>query len=223
MYDQLYRESRQRVAGLVTVLGRAELSIPVAACPQWTVRDVFAHLAGTAESFATGRLDGAPSESWTAKHVADRAGRSIGQIVADWEQHGSAVERIPLDGPAWLPVLHDVLTHEADIRAALGAPRPPADAIAAAWPLVEQRLPQRLAPLGTVSMTFDTEELLIGDGDGDPADLAIETTLYEFWRGYFGRRSESQLRSWVVWGDATAFAHILPCFPATTTDLIEPA
>lgn len=56
---------------------------------------------------------------------------------------------------------------------------------------------------------------------GEP-DLWVQASRYEFWRGYFGRRSANQLAGWVRSGDAAGFAELLPVFPARDTDLTEP-
>lgn len=119
-----------------------------------------------------------------------------------------------------MPVVHDALTHEADIRSAIGAPALPSDALAAAFPLMEAVLPMKLGQLGTITLELDGQPRTFGDGE--PA-LVVQAPLFEFWRGAFGRRSDRQMRSWVIAGDAAAFAKALPVFGPRSTDLLEPA
>jgi uncharacterized protein (TIGR03083 family) len=221
MYYQLYVDSARRVADLVTPLDDAALQTPVPACPDWTVRDVLAHLAGSAASFGTPSFAGVGTDPWTAEHVASRRDATVAQLVAERAACAPRLEQIAPDNyRAWLPVVHDALTHEADIRGAIGAPGLPADALAAAFPLLEKVLPTRLRQLGTMTLELDGQPRTLGEGT--PV-LVVRTSLFDFWRGAYGRRSDRQMRSWVVAGDDAGFAQTLPLFGPRTTDLVEPA
>ena len=57
-------------------------------------------------------------------------------------------------------------------------------------------------------------------GEGEPVTV-VQASLFEFWRAVFGRRSDRQMRQWVVSGDAAAFAKALPVFGPRTTDLVR--
>jgi uncharacterized protein (TIGR03083 family) len=219
MYYQLYVDSERRVAELVTPLDSAALDTVTPACPDWSVRDVLAHLAGGIASFTSGSFAG-PSDAWTAEHVESRRDVPVADLLAERQAYTPRLEQIAPTRRAWLPILHDALSHEADIRGAIGAPGLPADALAAAFPLLEAALPAQLGQLGATVLELDGQPRTIGDGA--PA-LVVRASLFEFWRGAFGRRSERQLRSWVVAGDAGAFARALPIFPARATDLLESA
>jgi hypothetical protein len=45
---ELYRDGRERLLALGAELGAADAARPVPACPDWTVKDLYAHLAGVA-------------------------------------------------------------------------------------------------------------------------------------------------------------------------------
>jgi uncharacterized protein (TIGR03083 family) len=219
MYNQLYLESQRRVIDLVGPLSAAELDRPTPACPLWSVRDVLAHLAGVSAAVAGEPSRGAvASPEWTQAQVDARRGRTVAELTAEWQRHAPAVNQIPVSSRSWLPMLHDALSHEADIRGAIGAPLLPADALAAAWPLLTESIGYRLAPLGTVLLELD--EQLIAIGDGSP-DVEVAATQFDFWRAWFGRRSHAQIANWVRVGDPARFAALLPLFPARDTDLIE--
>ena len=219
MYNQLYLDSQRRVIDLVGPLSAAELDRRSPACPLWSVRDLLAHLAGTSAA-----VDGEPgtgavaSPEWTQAQVEARRDRTIGELVAEWQRYAPAVSQIPVSSRSWLPMLHDALSHEADIRGAIGAPLLPADALAAAWPLLTEPITARLAPLGTVLLRLDQQPITIGTGS---PDLEVEATQFDFWRAWFGRRSPAQIGGWVRVGDPVRFAEQLPLFPARDTDLIE--
>ncbi|HTZ44177.1 MAG TPA: maleylpyruvate isomerase family mycothiol-dependent enzyme [Jatrophihabitans sp.] len=219
MYDQLYLDSQRRTVDLAERLSAAELDRPVPACPLWSVRDLLAHLAGASVAFTGGPGTGEPgSPEWTQAQVEERRGRPLAELVAEWRRAGPAVAQIPLSSRSWLPILHDALSHEADLRGAIGAPALPADALAAAWSLLTVPIERRLAPLGTVRLALDERPILIGAGT---PDVEVEAGQYEFWRAWFGRRSKDQIRGWVRAGDADRFADAVPVFPARDSDLIE--
>ena len=220
MYYQLYLESERRVEDLVGALDPAALDVLTPACPDWSVRDVLAHLAGAAASFGTPTFAGVGTDPWTAEHVESRRNASAADLVAERSSHAAKLEQVAPDDRVWLPVVHDALSHEADIRGAVGAPGLPADALAAAFALLEPVLRSRFRTLGTTVLELDGQPRTFGDGE--PV-LVVRTSLFEFWRGVFGRRSDRQLRSWVSAGDAAAFAQVLPLFPARPTDLLEPS
>lgn len=220
MYYQLYMDSARRVADLVAPLDEDALSARTPACPDWTVRDILAHLAGAAASFGTPSFAGVGTDPWTAEHVESRRDAGAAELVAERESCAVKLQQLAPDNyRAWLPVVHDALTHEADIRGAIGAPGLPADALAAAFPLLEAVLPHRLGSLGPMTVELDGQPRSWGDG---VPQLVVRTSMFDFWRGVFGRRSPEQMRGWVVAGDAEAFAAALPNFGPRTTDLLEP-
>src|SRR5690349_7101493 len=92
VFDEIYREARQRVVGLTMGLGAEELARPVPACPEWTVQQLVAHLAGGAADLVSGRMDGAPSDEWTARHVAEREGVPLDDLLEQWNEHGTRID-----------------------------------------------------------------------------------------------------------------------------------
>ncbi|HEV2886398.1 MAG TPA: maleylpyruvate isomerase family mycothiol-dependent enzyme, partial [Jatrophihabitans sp.] len=187
MYYQLYVDSERRIEDLVTPLDDATLDKLTPACPDWSVRDVLAHLAGAATSFGTESFARVGTDPWTAEHVESRRNRSAADLVAERWAQTPKLEQVAPDDRVWLPVVHDALSHEADIRGAIGAPGLPADALAAAFPLLEAVLPMKLGQFGTTTLELDGQPRTFGEGE--PA-LVVRAPLFEFWRGTFGRRSE---------------------------------
>lgn len=60
-----YTAAAGRIVGIVAELDDSELATPVAACPDWTVRDVVCHLTGGAKDITSNNTDGAPGRAWT--------------------------------------------------------------------------------------------------------------------------------------------------------------
>jgi len=218
MYDQMYRDSQARLQELLSRLTPDELATPVPACPLWTVQDVLAHLAGVSASIADGSGANPASTEWTRGHVEARKGHTSSQLFDEWHANTGAITQLPVTSMSWLPILHDTLSHEADIRGAIGAPQLPGDVLAAAYPLLLASLQRRLTKFGTVRLDLDEQPVDIGSGE---PDLVVLASRFEFWRGAFGRRSPAQMESWVRVGDPVAFAIILPVLGPRDTDLVE--
>jgi len=124
MLDVVYRDARGRLIKLVGALTGEQLRTPVPATSAWTVHELVAHLVGGAADTASGRLDGAPGEGWTARHVAERRQRPVCELLAEWELVGPTVE-LSLTGEVRGPNLAaDIVCHEGDLHEALGLPRP---------------------------------------------------------------------------------------------------
>ncbi|MFI6097378.1 maleylpyruvate isomerase N-terminal domain-containing protein [Lentzea sp. NPDC051213] len=203
VFEEIYREARPRIVGLTMGLTADELTRVVPACPEWTVHQLIAHLSGEASDLVSGRMEGAPSEEWTARHVAEREGVPADDLLVQWNEHAiriDAMDRIPFQ------LALDAITHEADLRAVLGRERLP-DAV---WqPTLVWLTPRRLP-----EVTVKTEFGALGDGP-----ITLEVDGFELWRAFFGRRSRRQMESW-NWSDPAPVEKI-PFFPARDTDLFE--
>ncbi|MFS8104846.1 maleylpyruvate isomerase N-terminal domain-containing protein [Lentzea alba] len=198
MFEQIYRESRQRTTGIAMGLGAEDLSRTVPACPEWTVHQLVAHLAGVAADFTSGRIDGAPGPEWTARHVAERADVPALDLLEQWNAH--RFDKIPSQ------MAMDALAHEADLRAVLGRDRVPDHA----WqPVLTGIITRYLTDL-----TVHTEFGVVGEGS-----VHVEVDGYEFWRAFFGRRSRAQMESW-DWSTPYSVEEAT-FFPPRATDLTE--
>lgn len=196
MLDMVYRKARGRVTDLAAALSDGQLLAPVPATPEWTVRELLAHLVGGAADAASGRVDGAPGEQWTARHVAERRGYSIGELLTEWEHVSPAVEASlagqQFTGPS---LAADVICHEADLREALGLARVDREY----WhqPFLEVMmllLGQRLRHTTMVKVR-DEHGHEWRCGSGEPTML-LRTDGYELLRAMFSRRSRRQIAAW---------------------------
>lgn len=184
---QHYRQSRARLVDMVAPLGDTEWSLPVPACPGWRVRDVVAHLAATTEDALAGRLTGPPEPAQTAGQVSRMRAVAPRDMVALLERDAPAFEEMVDAFKIW-PAAFDMVSHEHDIRGAIG--RPGARDHMSVDALV--RLLLRNAELGA------TVEFDLGDGDPivvgqPPATLTLRTTPFELFRLRMGRRSRDQI------------------------------
>jgi uncharacterized protein (TIGR03083 family) len=217
-YAALYRESRERITALVRDASEDQRSRIVPSCPKWTVRDTVAHLAAVATDEIAGRLPSIPNDEQTAAQVERRRGSPLEDVLGEWDGAAEAIARIIAAQARPIALVNDVLTHEADIRGALGAGRPPDAAWTAALNLGRPRLSERLGHLGTLAVL--TGEHCFTVGSGEPT-TTIEVDLYEFWRSVLGRRSRAQMAAWKWSGDPEPYLQAIPVFGPTHVDLVE--
>jgi len=167
----VYRANVEAVCALAETLHAEDLSRVVPATPDWTVHDLLAHLAGTPADLLADRMDDAPSPAWTARHVDERAARSVADLVSELrgsvEPLVATLEGSDSPAPVW-----NLAVHHADLHEALGKGAPPEQL----WrPVLEAIAPRML---------------------GESADAVGEVPDYELFRAFFSRRSRTQMLGW---------------------------
>jgi uncharacterized protein (TIGR03083 family) len=213
----LYRAARERITALVSSVPEVDHDRPVPATPAWTVHDVVAHLTGIVDDALHGRMEGAPGEAWTARQVEAGRGVPVADLLDAWGTRAPALEARP-ELP--VPLLADVLTHEHDLRGALGRPGA-RDEPALRWAtgvLTEGFLGRAtLAGLPPVRVVAPPRSW----GPAE-AGVVLETDAFELFRAMFGRRSTAQLRA-LGWagGDPGPYLEHLVIFTPAGADLVE--
>jgi uncharacterized protein (TIGR03083 family) len=200
-----YSGLRQRVNELVGGAG-SQWDDAVPGCPQWRVRDLVGHLAGVVDDVLGGRLEGAGSDPWTAVQVEARRSRAVPEVLEEWNGRAAELEGV-LDsfGPAGHQLVMDAVTHEHDLRGALGAPGArDSDAVVLGLDWLVKAFQGATGGRVAVEAT-DT-------GASWPADGAVATVSgpsFELLRALSGRRTEQEIRSLSWSGDVDA---VLPSF-----------
>lgn len=212
---RLYQDTRERTVALLTGLDDAGWQTPVAACPGWSVRDVVSHLAAVAEDWAGGRLAGAPSDEETAEHVARFRDRDAAALIDTWNAAAAELERLA-HTRALVPPLGDVVSHEHDIRGALG--RPGARDSEAVHHTSDLLLTM-LAPPVPLRVIVEDAEYRAGPAGG--AELCLRTDRFESMRWRTGRRSRAQLLAMDWSGDPAGVVDHLYQFGPAAEDLAE--
>lgn len=220
VFDRIYDDARRRICDLADGLTSEQLDTRVPGTPEWTARQVVAHLTGVASDAVHGNRDGAPGPAWTAPQVARREGRALDDVVAEWAEHSPGV----CDGIAQrrisLPIVHDVLTHEADLREAFGLGRLPDEVVDIALGTVAKPVVAGVTRDGG-ALTLRAGGREWTGGEGEPA-AAVEIEPYELYRGLISRRSRAQMRRWTWSGDAERFVDALPVFGPRDDDQPRP-
>jgi uncharacterized protein (TIGR03083 family) len=193
-----YAGVRQRINELVG--GVADRTgDPVPACPEWRVRDLLAHVAGVVDDVLGGRIDGAGSDPWTAAQVAARRDRPLADVVSEWNDQAAQLEAV-LDsfGPAGHQLVMDAVTHEQDLRGALGVPGArDSDAvlIGVDWLLTAYQAAAAGAELPAVRVVASDSGRTWEPAEDRPAVATVTATSFDLLRTFSGRRTEAEIRS----------------------------
>ncbi|MET4427394.1 maleylpyruvate isomerase family mycothiol-dependent enzyme [Mycolicibacterium sp. 624] len=209
MLEVVYRNARTRVADLAATLSAEQLQAQVPATPRWTTHDLMAHLVGCAADAASGRVDGAPGDQWTARHVAERRHLSVGELLVEWDRVGPAAESTLTEEQIFGPnIAADVTCHESDLHEALGLPRVDREH----WqPFLEVMMGYLRNQLrhNTTVLIRDEEGQQWSCGSGEPTTL-LRADGYELLRATHSRRSRTQIAAW-DW-TPTAVTHVVERF-----------
>jgi uncharacterized protein (TIGR03083 family) len=219
---EMYRTVRTRMLELAAELDAEDAERPVPACPDWTVRDVFAHLAGVATDSLAGRVDGVATDPWTARQVEERSGRSLHDNADEWAVQGAAFDDVIQQFDEAIPpqLIVDVWNHEQDVRGALGRPGG-TDGPEVAW--LADTMCRGIAghlgadgPTRAVRIVGGSGEWRIGDGEPVATVRASDAELV---RALVGRRSRNQMLALDWDGDPEAVVDRLHVFPFPEHDL----
>jgi uncharacterized protein (TIGR03083 family) len=216
----LWSEGQQAMSALGRTLDEADGERPVPACPTWTVREVYAHQAGATTDLLNGQLDGAGSDPWTAKQVADRADLSLPAILNEWDAGApnlvTALE--PLGDEGLDPrLVMDLWHHHQDVRGALGLPGE------TTGPVTEWVFSQSHRLLRHLVRDAGLD-VVLGTPPAEPTPGMLTVEPFEGARGVLGRRSPDQIRAW-SWGidDPEPLVATIPVFGPRTEPLVEVA
>jgi uncharacterized protein (TIGR03083 family) len=198
-----YRGVRVRVRELVVERPAAADTV-VPAAPEWTVHDVVAHLGGITADIVAGNIDGAGTDEWAAAQVAAREHREIVDLLDEWDECAGPVEAmVDSLGAAGGQLLGDAVTHEHDLRGALGCPgERGSDALAIGFDWLAKRVGTTWRAAGLGALTVEHEAGATTCGRGTTA-ATVRVTRFEFTRAATGRRSLDQIEAY-EWANGRA-------------------
>ena len=92
--------------------------------PEWTIRQLAAHLVGVPEDVLAGRMQGVASDAWTHAQVEMYGDLTLTELADLLESSAPKIDAIIHNFPQ--PIISqfvmDAVTHEQDMRSALGVP-----------------------------------------------------------------------------------------------------
>jgi uncharacterized protein (TIGR03083 family) len=220
-FPAIYRSNRRGFTNLVLGLDDDALAAAVPATPLWTVKDSFAHVTGVASDYTTGRLDDAPSDSWTQRQVEERRDRAVADIADEWTVLGPTIEAmLQASGRAMSAMVMDVVMHHCDVMGALGIRPPHSDEGLRLCLRASNAIAPRLDAADLPPLRIQTEgfDRVLGTGD---AGIAVRGDAFEVTRALFGRRSLDQIAAFDWSGDPTPYLPYFSFFTPRKTALVE--
>lgn len=223
-FGEAYAATRRCVVDLVKDLDEEESQRIVPACPAWTVRDVVAHLSAIAVDASSGNLEGVGSDEWTQRQLDERTGKSIADLVAEWDgvaaQIEGALEYFP-KGAASLFV-GDTVTHEHDMRLPLNRPGDRnAPAIEVAVNGYVRWFGRRLKDRDMPAVRVRAEGREWAAGAGEPAIEVEAPSLFDLLRGLTGRRTPDEIAAFSWSGDPAPYLDVFSMYGMPAAPLGE--
>lgn len=225
-----YRETRERITALLSDVDESQADLWVPSTPDWTIKDVAAHLAGLVSDWLNHNVENYGADEWTAKQVDDRRGRSLADVLDEWNATAPKFEAI-MDEPEAAGVfveipfisVADIAIHEHDLRGALGRPGArDSMAVQIGMKTYITGLRRRHAAAGLGALTVresDGREWPVGTGD--PV-ASVSAPRFDLFRAMAGRRSGAQVLTFDWSGDPEPYVDLFligPTFDWATTDL----
>lgn len=223
-FGEAYAATRRRIFDLAEALTPEEASRTVPACPDWSVRDVLAHLTGIAVDATKGQLEGVGSPEWTQRQVDERKDMSLGELLHEWEEAGKqidgALEYFPKAAASLF--VGDTVTHEHDIRLPL---RRPGDRDA---PAIQLAVDGYVRWLGRRLKEHELAPIAVRAGDREwvagktePQGAVEAPSTFELLRALTGRRTRDEIAAFVWSVDGEPYLDVFSMYGVPSAPLGE--
>lgn len=209
----LYVAAKRQMVRVASRLDDAQLRLTCPSCPAWSNQDVIAHHIHFLGALIDGDVPtevfkaiidtnetarsaaGKVRDEWTEAGVDARRGRTLGELIGEWDQ------RIATMPPKVHPTV-DVAVHLGDVLEALGERRGFDTALVedSLRTYYEMTLADRVAVTGDgVTLRCVDTGVRVGAASGQPE---ITGTGYELLRAIAGRRTRLEADDALDWGGA---------------------
>lgn len=210
-----YADVRGRITDLVRDLDDGRLALRVPGCPAWTVRELVAHATGLVADTNASNLDDLGGDEWTARQVAERRDATIGEILEEWAREAAVLEPRLDDWPKAFhrALVVDLVTHEHDLRGALGVPGGrEGEAYAVGVKSFHVALAKALEERAMPGLRLTAADGWEFDAGPDPAVTVHAPDRHELFRALAGRRSRRQVLAYEWSGDPEPYLPLLNHF-----------
>ncbi|GAA4696530.1 maleylpyruvate isomerase family mycothiol-dependent enzyme [Nocardioides nanhaiensis] len=218
-----WRAGHERVCALVEQVAAErpdDLELPVPATPDWSARQLLAHMVGLGVDVLDGDEPDDHNESWTRAQVAARATSSAADLVAEWRAVADQLETY-LREQSPRP-LGDLLIHEQDLRSGLGVPGARAtDGLAAVRATMADRVGVAVRGAGLAPLVLEQADgpWRWTSGPGEPG-LVLGASGFDLFRAVTSRRTAAQLHDYRVDGDLEPYLPHLALLGPLPTDAL---
>ena len=211
----VYDAERKDLATLVEDLSESDLARKVPATPDWSIKDVVAHVSANAVGIPKGDFpreffEAMGSEpgvvalnQWTDDQIKQRSEIPLRTLLDEWETAAGPVTTM-MRTSEWpegiLPfashiLVSDLAAHQQDVYGALGMERDRESAqVRIGVRTFIGGVDIRLQMSGGLSLRFVFEDKEVVAGGGDP-QASVRGTRFELFRALTGRRSPDQVRA----------------------------
>ena len=195
-YGAAYQAGRVQIGELARCLPENELTRTVPATPEWTVKDLIAHVAGIAADMVAGNVADAGRPEWTAAQIEAARESSLEDVLAAWEASSTVVEPLldTIPPTAAALTIGDLVVHEHDLRGAFGdRGGRDTERLTIALAAYVRRFGKRVkdAGLPTVRVVGGANEWNAGL---DTPEIELRDDPFEIFRAITGRRTKDEIR-----------------------------
>ncbi|MGH2805695.1 MAG: maleylpyruvate isomerase family mycothiol-dependent enzyme [Actinomycetota bacterium] len=191
----IYEDLRHQMLGLVADLDDPG-AVPVPACPGWSIHDLISHLSGACADVLAGNIAELASDEWTDAQVRARRELPFSEVVAEWNELGPQIAAMVDDFPGRYPdnAIADLVSHEHDIRHALGRPgRRDSEAVEIALDFVVTMIihpGMRSLGLGPLAVKTADQRWVVGTPDAVPSMFDLDAMRQGVLAGAFDNSDE---------------------------------
>lgn len=192
-YAQAYISSRDAVCDLVATIpsDRWEFASPLT--PAWKVREVLAHLVGVSSDIVAMNMPKGDMDEWTSRQVANGAHLSLEGLIELW--YANKTEDVIDQNLAVM--VYDQLSHEYDIRYALGSP---GTSTSPGISLSCEFILATFSKSKDARFSFDLDGTVLEAGEGGER-VSLKSSRFELMRARSGRRSWDEISEMDWTGD----------------------
>jgi uncharacterized protein (TIGR03083 family) len=207
-YAAVYEDTRLRFAALARSLSDDDLARTVPATPDWTAKDLLAHVVGIAEDVSKGNVEGTGSAPWTQAQVERGRSRRVADLLEQWDELAILIAQ----GINFMPrtaaslFVADLVTHEHDLRGALKRPGGrDSVGVELALDAYAFRFRRRVEQAGLAPVVISDGAREWRSGEGEPA-ATVTGEPFELLRALTGRRTPAEVEANLTWtGDRATY------------------
>lgn len=220
--SEVYADLRSETIDLVRDLDAATVATRVPQCPDWSVKEVIAHVTGIAEDMVSDNLDGIGSDMWTAAQVERHSAMSLAQVCEAWAQLGPAIDELTATSPFMgVRITADLVTHVHDMAGAIGvAVERDTDAVRMGLDRYGPFFCERAAAAGLPVVRVEALDQQWQSEEGRPAAV-LRGSSFELLRAFSGRRSQAQVRAMDWEGDSEPYLSVITPYGLPELDFLE--